>query len=150
MSEQNDEPTTDTAALIRCVREFALDYGEIDTPCLKLLRASGIEGVDALSRLIAQEASSDNEAVAAYAVSLLTMYESANVVPALVEVLRTPFRLAWVRGEVLESLLNHATGRRHLLDPSFVAAVRELRRTWQSEPWRTDQMDSFLAWADSQ
>jgi hypothetical protein len=127
-----------------CVRAYAELWGEINTPCAKMLREAGADGVRALGELIRSEASSDTETVACFAAQLLAGYDHPDVVPVLLRTLEqpgTPYP-----DEVRESVFNGATGNPVLLDPSFIAAARHLRGTWPTA-WLVDQ---FLEWAERQ
>jgi len=141
-----DDVTVTPSSLVECVREYAELRGEILTPCKEMLAKCGVGGVNALAELIESERHSDSELFACFAVELLAAYKHPAVVPVLLRVLAEPG--TGCPEEVLESLFNYAGGNTALLDPAFLAASCELRRTWKAAAWRGELIDQFVAWAD--
>jgi hypothetical protein len=111
-----------------------------------MLVKAGVDGVNALAELIESERDSTSELVACFAAELLASYRHPAVVPVLLRVLAEPGTMH--PDEVRESVFNSALGNAALLDPAFLAASRELRRTWQKASWRIELLDQFLVWAD--
>jgi hypothetical protein len=134
------------SALVECVRDYADLTGEVDTPCKAVLVKVGVDGVHALAQLIESERHSDSELVSCFAAELLASFKHPSVVPVLLRVLAEPGTV--YPDEVRESVVNFAPGNTALLDPAFLSACRELRRTWRTAGCGIQMLDQFLSWAE--
>jgi len=122
------------------VRLFSDSYLEVDPPCDRMLSDLGSRGIDALTLLLRDQVDTDDESVACYCVVLLIGSDDPRNVEIVSDALSLPFANTGVRDEVRESIFNDAVTRdRFLNDARFLAAAREIGKTWHNS-----QLDQFL------
>jgi len=131
-------------SLIQCITDYSEWNQEIDTPCLDMLCALGVRGVDVVARLMRNSIREGDESVASYCVDLLAKSGLPGSVEALTELVVVAIGSATMPGESLDELFDDAVQYdRFLTDLPFLAAAKRLQGRWNS-----GELDQFLAVAE--